>query len=210
MPLCTIVIVTRARSALLLSCLKSIGEASKPFSFEVLIVGNGEEVSLGSELGSLNFIPRIITTTRMTPAAARNFALPMTRGQFICFLDDDVEIPPQYFERFQATFSEYPHLDILGGPDRTVERAHWNEKAIGLTLHSPLATATTRFRHGGGSIQKPIPEVSQERQLILCNLWIKRSLFVEQGHRFDERFTRNEENVLLHELRHLKMFFGCL
>lgn len=203
-PFCTVLIITRARNELLINCIKSIAEARSPFPFEVLVVGNGQEIVRESLPFSTNCDLRIVTCKRQTPAGARNFALSQALGQWICFLDDDVELPHHYFETASRILDQSPNVDIFGGPDRTIVRALARERAIGLTLLSPLATATTRLRHGAG---ESASQTSNERQLILCNLWIRKSLFSEMGHRFDERFIRNEENILLHELRDSRMVY---
>ncbi|MBY0470986.1 glycosyltransferase [bacterium] len=201
-PLVSIVIVTRNRPAWLVNCLKSLALAPASFEKEIYIVLNGPCESTKQVLAEFR-LP-YLECEPTSPAAARNLALKTVRGKWICFLDDDVEVPKNYFEKAQIVLEKNP--DIFGGPDRTFPNARGFETAIGIALQSPLATASTRARHGGSKGAEIIE--ANEKDLILCNLWMKRSLFSIEGHLFPEGFFRNEENVLLFQLRKKKILYS--
>ena len=45
---------------------------------------------------------------------AQNKTIPLTRGQIVAFLDDDVEVRPEWLESIDAFFKKYPH-DVMQG-----------------------------------------------------------------------------------------------
>ncbi len=136
----------------------------------------------------------------MTPAEARNIASKDAKGRFLLFLDDDVTLPSTYL-KLSEQYLVANKIDILGGPDRTPKDANIFEEALGMALSSPLATASTRYRHTGA---KDTIKAS-EKNLILCALWIRKDLF--SSHLFDHRFFRNEENVLIDQLTNYKIVY---
>jgi glycosyltransferase involved in cell wall biosynthesis len=211
MPDVSVLIVTHGRASDLERCLKSveagvIAAKSGGLSHEIIVVLNGV-CPKTSEL--LERMPHLISLSipRCSPAAARNHGLERASGEFVVFLDDDAAVPESYFSRAMATIADFPSVEILGGPDVTFPDAGLREQAIGLALRSPLATGKTRLRHGSARNRWSASAGSRagafdanEDALILCNLWIRRRLFSEEGFRFDGHFWRNEENVLLHQL----------
>lgn len=189
----SIVIVTFKRPKLLARCLDSIAAATGKPPHEILVVINGSD-SKSSELVSKHSTQLIQLKARVTPGEARNRAAAKATGEYILFLDDDVYLPPHYFEKASEYYSS-SKVDVFGGPDQTATDACFFERAIGTALTSPMATASTRYRH-----QKATLELAgNEQNLILCALWIKKELFHKVE--FDPRFFRNEENVLLSQLQ---------
>jgi GT2 family glycosyltransferase len=148
----------------------------------------------------------IVRCDDISPAEARNVGVQHATGDFVVFLDDDACVSEGYFEQAYQALLKYPDVQILGGPDSTFPDAGVREQSIGLALQSPLVTGPTCLRHGGlggnGDSRK-----ADEKSLILCNLWIRREIFLEKGFLFDKRFWRNEENVLLYRLRQEKMIY---
>jgi len=199
----SIIIITHNRNDLLRNCLKSIFEANHLSSYEIIVVINGKdhqaETTLKNEFNTIKWLSIASTT----PAEARNVAIEMASYDFLCFLDDDTLIPPEYFEI--ATNHINPELSVLGGPDRTYPNSSLFEQAIGETLKSPLATGGTRYRHNS-KIVRPLKEPS-EKSFILCNLWINKNILNKLKVRFDGDFFRNEENVLLHLLEKENMLY---
>ena len=132
-----------------------------------------------------------------TAASARNYALSKASpGEWILFLDDDVQLPPDYFSKAMETLKQH-EPDVLGGPDICAPDATAFQRAYAFCQGHPLVTGHTHQRHrqSDGGVK-----TADERNLTLCNLWIKREIF-EQGLRFPENYPRNEENVLLHQLQ---------
>jgi glycosyltransferase involved in cell wall biosynthesis len=209
MPFVSVLIVTQSRVRDLERCLQSVersailASGNPGFSHEIIVVINGHCPDTTNLLAQF---PRVIQMTidRCSPAAARNQGVLKASGEFVFFLDDDAAVPGDYFRQAKVTFESFSGLEILGGPDATFPDGNLREQAIGLALMSPLATGKTRLRHGSARKQSGRVRAqafrASEDALILCNLWIRRTLFEVEGHRFNEFFWRNEENVLLRQL----------
>lgn len=199
----SILIVTGGRKELLERCLRSVRCELEGFPKEIVIVVNGDAET--SPIPPNISIPvKFKRSPRVTPAAARNLGLSLVTGDYVCFLDDDVELPSDYFSVAKRVLDAQPGAAVLGGPDATHPEAGNLEKAIGFALKSPLATATTRARHGAANLGLTSAD---ETKLILCNLLLKTDLFTVDGFGFDERFQRNEENVLLFQLKDKAILF---
>ncbi len=200
----SVIIITFRRISLLAKCLESIYQ-NKSFADEIIVGINGEDNESVRFLADYEGI-KVIKMCQQTPGEARNRCLEYAAGEYVIFLDDDASLPGDYFCKGKQILKKYPELDVFGGPDRTPENAGFFEKALGLTLVSPLATAVTRLRHAF----KPGIEHFQvsEKKLILCNLWCKRSIFCLEGYKFSADFYRNEENVLLYQLKKVGKTFG--
>lgn len=193
----SLVIVTYHRLALLCKCLESISAQWKN-DIEVIIVINGQDQKTHNFLSHYPIPLTIIPLDQSeTPAHARNIALKQVNSDLILFLDDDTELPHHFIEHGLDFAIKNPHVEAFGGPDCSAENAPMLEKLIGLALQSPLVTAHTRHRHTANS--NP-PGPCGEESLILCALWFRKRVFSEYGLQFDERFFRNEENVLLYQL----------
>lgn len=198
----SIVIVTYNRKKDLEKCLESIQRQNIQHPFEVIVVFNGELSYLDKT--KVNYpTAKCFYTPSATPSSARNFGITKCKGEYIFFLDDDCTLPPDYFS--QLLFDNW---DVMGGPDQTSPESSEFQKTLGLVLASPFCMGRTRLRHSPLK-QDRIVE-ADESKLILCNLWIKRTIFSEDNHYFDHELFRNEENFLLKKLKieGKKMFYN--
>jgi len=190
----SILIVTYNRKEDLKKCLESIKRQSCAYKYEIIVVFNGE-LSYLEKTRAANPEARIIYSPSVTPTAARNFGITKCQGEYIFFLDDNCSLPPGYFDNinFDETW------DVLGGPDQTPPDASKFQKTLGQALASPYCMGKTYRRHSRSL--KTGNMVTDESNLILCNLWIKRKIFTSEGHRFDTDLFKNEENFLLKKLK---------
>ena len=184
-------------------CLESLRVAFRGREHEVVVVVNGHDRETTDHLISAGVQHYLLP--KSTPGAARNLGMEKTKGEWICFLDDDVEVPENYFDQAFGFIEQNDTACIFGGPDMPPTDANPWGRALGYTLSSPLATAKTRFRHTTLLLNSPTE--GHESKLILCNLWIKRSLLQRHNLRFDDAFFRNEENVLLYHLRQYRQYY---
>ena len=195
----SIIIVTFKRVQLLQRCLRSVEQSLNRTTDKIIIVVNGKDLETEQWLNAQGEHYTILKLNdRLPPACARNVALKEAQGDFVVFLDDDVTVPEHYFAEGERILARYPEIDVFGGPDQSDRSADFYEKTLGLALTSPLATASTRSRHMKNS-RNHIG--AGERKLILCNMWARLSLFCQENFVFDGRFYRNEENVLLFQLK---------
>ncbi len=136
-----------------------------------------------------------------TPAMARNEALKHATKSWVVFFDDDIVLPDHYFLNAFELLNQHPDTDLFGGPDQTPSGSSFFATALGLTLQSPMATAHTRLRHLRS--HKKVMEAT-ERDLILCHLWIRNDFIKKHDVRFPDNYFRNEENLLIHQVKLLK------
>jgi len=129
------------------------------------------------------------------PSRQRNEAVQHARGEIIYFLDDDSGVVPDCLQRIAELFRD-PQVVAVGGPSLTPASDSLLQRAIGAALSSPLGAGGVRNRYRAvGSLRE-----TTERELILCNLAIRREAFLACGG-FDERLYPNEENEFLDRLR---------
>lgn len=189
----SIIIVTYERTDLLQKCISEIRnqEPTAP----ILVGINGSDTKSSQYLQN---IPQVTCKSfpKMTPGDIRNKLIELVETPWICFLDDDVIPCDEYFKIAEDNI-ELKSLDIFGGPDTSYPNETHLEAAISLALTSPLATAHSRKRH---IVSNEFKSEATEQDLILCNLWMKTSIFHKEEHSFDSRFFRNEENVLLNKV----------
>ncbi|MCO4754342.1 MAG: glycosyltransferase family 2 protein [Bacteriovoracaceae bacterium] len=191
-----VLILTHGRVELLKKCLKSItDQQTHPFKLNFHILVNGpdsETVSWLKESG----IPYIASTKSIPVGEARNLLLEQISEEYVCFLDDDIILPQDYFAKVGSFIKERPQIDIFGGPDQNTPDSTNFQKCLGLVMESFLATGPTSKRH---KTSDDAAELGDEVNLILCNFWAKREVFKQQM--FPKHFRRNEENYLLSILK---------
>lgn len=204
----SIIVLSKNRDDLLKRLVSSIemNHKSEPNLLEsLIIVENGADAVLSATkdfLKNLNIPIQILSLEKpMRLSAARNKAIQMTQSEWILFLDDDVYLPLDYLRKWK----EYVHctadLDAFGGPNLTPPKSNTFQKLSGLVLSLYVASFSSSKRyHSHGNI----PSSSDETELILCNLSIKRKLLNEL--QFDEKLTGGEENYLLYQLKSKKAY----
>ncbi|MBC7713609.1 MAG: glycosyltransferase [Rhizobacter sp.] len=190
----SIIIVTYNRKNELEACLASIAAQRFSLPFETIVIYNGEN-SYVERMRTLYPAHCCYMIKASTPAHARNVGISKANGEYLFFLDDDCFLPPNYFSAIDFS-SDW---EVLGGPDRTPPVASSLQRLIGLAISSPFCMGLTFKRHS--SFSKFVNHHSNESELILCNLWIKKDIFINEGHTFEESLFRNEENYLLKELK---------
>jgi succinoglycan biosynthesis protein ExoA len=129
------------------------------------------------------------------PAVQRNEAMKAAKGEIIYFLDEDALTEPFNLERAIAHFRD-PKVKMAGGPNLCPTDAPLIEKVFAVVLASWLAFGPSRARYERVGKTRP----SNEKELILCNLLVRREALVElEG--FDAALYPNEENALMDELQ---------
>lgn len=137
----------------------------------------------------------IIVARGRQPAVQRNVAVKDARGEVIYFLDDDAQPAPGNLRQAAAQFRD-PKVQMVGGPNLCPPGAPLLEQVFAVVLASFVAFATSRARYARiGRLRE-----SGEKELILCNLMVRREAFLAAGG-FDELLYPNEENALMDELK---------
>lgn len=195
-----VILITWKRKELLRKCLSSLREAGIDLSFQLILVINGRDLDtvemLESEFSELGY--QQINQT--SPSSARNFALKSCNTTWAYFIDDDSWVEKDYFSKACNYLEALNTAAVFGGPDFTPQDSSLFQKAIGKTLTSPLATASTRYRHSNNDSSSSNPIPCNEKKLILCNLWINTEILKKHELEFPSELGRNEENLLLYQL----------
>ena len=125
------------------------------------------------------------------PSRQRNRAAQEAVGDILYFLDDDSLITPENFSLCSAGMSN-PLVAVVGGPSITPENDTWLQRLFGAALSSAFGSGPVlnRYRSHGQT------RITTDKELILCNLAVRRSEFIElKG--FNESLYPNEENEFL-------------
>tara|TARA_Y100000768_G_C23991399_1_gene693859 strand:+ start:8859 stop:9836 length:978 start_codon:yes stop_codon:yes gene_type:complete len=138
------------------------------------------------------------TATLKSPGASRNVLIQTSTAEYLCFLDDDAVCSSSYFQ--VATRLMQSDIPVFGGPDQPLPEGDHYQKIIGAVLAHPLVMGPTYMRH---TTRDPVPDITSETQLTLCNLWVKRNILDESQLFFNENLKRCEENELLNKLQAL-------
>jgi succinoglycan biosynthesis protein ExoA len=138
----------------------------------------------------------VIVAEGHCPPRQRNLAVAHSGGEIVYCLDDDSMVPSDLFERVAAHYADQDTA-VVGGPSLTPSTDGALQRCIGYVLGSYFGTLTMHARYS------PVGEVrwSSEKELITCNLSLRREMFCQEGG-FDEAIFPNDETELLSRLAH--------
>ena len=128
------------------------------------------------------------------PSRQRNDGAQQTGGDILYFLDDDSLIAPDALRR-AAQHYDAPDVHAVGGPSLTPDDEPLLSRCIGFALGTRLGAWTMRARYAAVGQRRP----ATEKELIGCNLSIRRSTFEALGG-FREDLFPNEETELTNRL----------
>jgi glycosyltransferase involved in cell wall biosynthesis len=133
----------------------------------------------------------ILVARGSQPSAQRNAAVRAARGEWIYFLDDDSIPAPGNLVQAQTHIGRET-VQAVGGPNLCPPDAPALEQAFAATMGNALAfgPSCARYRKVGEL------RATSEKELILCNLLMRRQTFLDLGG-FNEALYPNEENALM-------------
>jgi GT2 family glycosyltransferase len=126
-----------------------------------------------------------------SPSRQRNAAVREARGDFIYFLDDDSRVAADCLTISERILKDET-VAVVGGPSLTPPDDSPLQQLFGYALSSLLGAGAVRNRYRASGNTR----TTTEKELILCNLIMRRSVYLEAGG-LDERLYPNEENELL-------------
>jgi GT2 family glycosyltransferase len=189
-PLFSVVMVTHGRHELLDACLASLQVQVHPPGLELL-------VCLHDDAGAAEVVHRrfpaaeIVEIEHALPGMARNLLIERARGDILVFLDDDIELRPDFLAHLADQVHRFPEVAIFGGPNLTPPNSSRFQVVQGAVLASLVATGPVRRRYGDHPAQ-----LANERYFTLCNLAVRRT----EMPLFDPRLVCAEENAALAEM----------
>jgi GT2 family glycosyltransferase len=133
----------------------------------------------------------ILLAEGCAPSRQRNLAAHEAGGDVLYFLDDDSLITPENLVLCSEGMSD-PAVAVVGGPSITPAGDSRLQQLFGYALASAFGSGAVlnRYRAHGKTRE------TTDKELILCNLAVRRSLFAELGG-FNECLYPNEENEFL-------------
>ncbi|MCX8094292.1 MAG: glycosyltransferase [Candidatus Goldbacteria bacterium] len=141
----------------------------------------------------------IIIVEGKNPSIQRNEGIKKSKGDILYFCDDDSILSPYCFKKAKEIFSKDKDIGVIGGPSLTPETDTVIQKTFGAVLSSYWGTgpSSSRYKAKGKMRQ------TDEKELILCNMFIKKEVFENCG-LFREDLYPNEENEFLNRVEILK------
>jgi len=133
----------------------------------------------------------IVLAEGCAPSQQRNLAAKAACGDVLYFLDDDSLLGPDNFTLCLDGMND-PAVAVVGGPSVTPVGDSWLQQLFGYALASSFGSGAVHNRyHAAGLTRK-----TTDKELILCNLAVRRSLFLSLNG-FNECLYPNEENEFL-------------
>ena len=147
-------------------CLASI-LSQKYGEMEVIVVSH-RDMSFTKKNSKIRFFRSPENNVSMK----RNIGVKNSKGKIICFLDDDIELPPGFFENAFKKFGQHPRMAGFGGPNIIPKDAGFREQITDKVLNSKLFGSGV-VTYGEGEIDR----VAKTGELHSCNLFITREAF---------------------------------
>lgn len=192
----SVIIITRGRPALLEACLESLRRAGP--AREILVGIDGEDpVSAALLAGCADWLElEAVQLPRACRGEARARLAARAAGRWLCFLDDDTEVPPGYLDRLAALIGENPGVSVFGGGQALHRGAGYFETAVYALLAGPWGGGpfTSRFAPAKGTA------AAGPEKFILCNLALDGAFLRERDLSFEGHLSSAEENLLLNRM----------
>jgi GT2 family glycosyltransferase len=133
----------------------------------------------------------ILLAEGCAPSLQRNRAACEAGGDVLYFLDDDSRMNPENLDLCTKAMSD-PAVAVVGGPSITPADDSWLQQLFGYALASAFGSGAVNNRYRVlGKIRR-----TTDKELILCNLAVRRSIFLGLNG-FNECLYPNEENEFL-------------
>lgn len=117
-PRFSVVIPTYSAAVLLMKCIRSLCDQTRPHdAFEIIVVNDGGKRDIGREIELLDCqIPlTYVYQENKGPASARNTGIKKAKGEIILFLDDDSLPTSNWLQATCDAWNQYPDFDGIGG-----------------------------------------------------------------------------------------------
>lgn len=138
----------------------------------------------------------ILACVGKNPSLQRNLGVERCSSDMVYFLDDDSVVIPGTVHKLLSHFEDN-RTAVAGGPNLLPPNAAPFERTVDAVIASWLGSFSVRNRYTSkGSVKE-----ATEKDLILCNMMVRRDIFLkEKGFRTD--LYPNEENEFLNRLLH--------
>jgi len=177
-------------------------KTNQEFCFSIIIPVRPNDSRATSDLIKNMYYPQgkieILFIEGYQPSIQRNKGAECATGDILCFIDNDCRLTPDFFNEIVKGFywNSNEETAVVGGPSLMMTDNSLIKKLFSIALSSYFAHYHMRARY------KPIGKIreSNEKELIGCNISIKRAVFEKLGG-FNEKLYPNEENEFLNKLQ---------
>lgn len=202
-PLLSVIIPTYGREKVLCDTLADVLQQDYP-NVEVVVVDQTQEHKPETQqylddLATRGTIHLFKVSWASLPGA-RNYAVRRSHGEYLLFLDDDVQLPPGFFAAHVRAFQEHPEAGAIAG--RVLDRMKLADADPGLEidfLPPEAMDPAIAWYH------IDLVHTTQPQRVLTargCNMAFRRELFEQHHLTFDERFkgsaVREESDFCLH------------
>lgn len=142
----------------------------------------------------------VIVSIGNSPSKQRNEAVQKANGEWLYFLDDDSIINEVTINQFLLTKNLYGNADVIGGPSVLPRPADIFQESVQFVFSSDFGIGPLKSRYYSHGLIRE----TTEKELILCNMAIKKETFLKLGG-FNENLYPNEENEFLARVAKYKM-----
>lgn len=190
-PLVSILISTYGQLEYTKRCLNSINQTvSEKIDFETLIVDDCSEDETQTFLKSLDSgIQTFFNQKREGYAKNNNFLAAQAKGEFLCFLNNDVFVEGNWLEPMINTFHKFQEVGVVGNVQRLADSSKYDHMGV---VFSPEGNP----RHfGQGFAYRPFKgEIRKWSAVTAACCLVRRDYFQKIGG-FDEIFVNGCEDV---------------
>lgn len=138
----------------------------------------------------------VIVASGRNPSAQRNEAASIASGEYLVFLDNDSIVDERILHYYQDALGYEEGIGIVGGPSVYGSKTGGFKTAVQAVFSSVFGLGPFRSRYMSlGHVQR-----ATEEKLILCNMLIRRDLFLSENG-FNTNLYPNEENEFLNRVR---------
>lgn len=167
----------------------------------IVIARSREEIEidtsrlLGFDKSSISEL-EVVCAYGLGPSRQRNEAAKLAKGDWLYLIDNDSLVDDLSIDKFIEALKIYPDAVVVGGPSVVSESKNDWQRAIQIVFSSDVGIGPIKSRYASiGRIRK-----TTDKELILCNLLIKKEVFEQMGG-FNESLYPNEENEFLARLK---------
>lgn len=176
--------------------------------YSIIIIGRKqfEKSNLKEILRDINYpadLYEVITASGTSPSKQRNMAAAKATGDILLFLDDDSRPHLDLLHFYNKSFSYSQNIKVAGGPSCQEDHNNEFQKTLGYVFTSIFGVGPLRSRYySRGKIR-----LSTEKELILCNLAVKRSCFNSYG-QLNTNLYPNEENEFINRFKKSEIVYN--
>jgi GT2 family glycosyltransferase len=188
-PLLSVIIPTYGREKVLCDTLDDVLQQDYP-NVEVIVVDQTQHHQPDTQQYLDELVDRQAIQFYKVPWAslpgARNYAIRRSHGEFLLFLDDDVQLPPGFFQAHVQAFHDHPEAGAIAG--RVLDRMKLADAQPGLAIEDLPPEA---MDPGIAWYHLDLVHTTKPQQVLTargCNMAFRKVLFDRYHLAFDERF----------------------